>query len=106
MKILLPLLAIGALSTAAFAQDQTVPTVPAPVNSTPVPTTPFFSDVPRDHWAFAAVQKLAAAGIIEGVPPRAVATTERVVATAPAPAKVAAKTPVKRVAAAAKKAVR
>ena len=28
----------------------------------------FFPDVPRDHWAFAAVQRLAAAGIVNGYP--------------------------------------
>ena len=28
----------------------------------------FFPDVPRDHWAFAAVQRLATAGIVEGYP--------------------------------------
>jgi len=28
-----------------------------------------FQDVPRDHWAYAALQKLAAAGVIEGYPP-------------------------------------
>ena len=29
---------------------------------------PWFPDVPRDHWAFNAVQRLAKAGIIEGYP--------------------------------------
>ena len=35
----------------------------------------FFPDVPRNHWAFAAVQRLAVAGIVEGypAPPTAVA---------------------------------
>ena len=28
----------------------------------------FFPDVPRDHWAFAAVQRLASAGIVNGYP--------------------------------------
>ncbi len=28
-----------------------------------------FSDVPRDHWAYAALQKLAGAGVLEGYPP-------------------------------------
>jgi len=28
-----------------------------------------FQDVPRDHWAYAALQKLAAAGVLEGYPP-------------------------------------
>ena len=98
---MLPLLALGALSTAAVAQDQPAP---APVASTPVPTTPFFSDVPRDHWAFAAVQKLAALGIIEGVPPRS--TVSVVAKVSPAPAKVAVKAPVKKAVAAKTKQVR
>ena len=29
----------------------------------------FFPDVPRDHWAFAAVQRLAGEGIVNGYPP-------------------------------------
>jgi len=34
------------------------------------PTTEvaYFPDVPRNHWAFAAVQRLAGAGILEGYP--------------------------------------
>lgn len=36
--------------------------------ATPPEEQPFFPDVPRGHWAFSAVQKLAAAGIIEGRP--------------------------------------
>ena len=39
----------------------------------------FFPDVPRDHWAFAAVQRLAAAGIVNGYP-----ATPAQAATAPA----------------------
>ena len=34
----------------------------------------FFPDVPRDHWAFAAVQRLAAAGIVNGYPATGAAT--------------------------------
>jgi hypothetical protein len=34
-------------------------------------TRPLFPDVPTTHWAFAAVQKLAEAGILEGFPPSA-----------------------------------
>ena len=34
----------------------------------PEAATGFFPDVPRDHWAFAAVQRLATTGIIEGYP--------------------------------------
>ncbi len=32
------------------------------------PQKPEFPDVPRDHWAYEAVSRLAAAGIIEGYP--------------------------------------
>ena len=39
--------------------------VPAGAQSTPAPT---FSDVPRDHWAFEAVQKLADDGIVVDLP--------------------------------------
>lgn len=64
-KFLAPLaLCCFALGT-AHAQ-----TPPAPAASTPsaVSDTPYFPDVPRDHWAFAAVQRLAGAGILEGYP--------------------------------------
>ncbi len=79
---------------------------------------PFFPDVPRDHWAFAAVQRLAGAGIIEGyqTPPARLKTSvaapaapKVIVAKTPAKAKTVAKTKVAaktRVAANAKKAVR
>ena len=51
----------------------------------------FFPDVPRDHWAFAAVQRLASAGIVEGYP-----AAPAQAATAPAmAAKVAAAKDVK-----------
>ena len=69
MKILLPLVALVAISGAAFAQDEptTTPATPAaPAAATP--SAPAFPDVPRDHWAFAAVQRLAGAGIVEGYP--------------------------------------
>ena len=45
----------------------------------------FFPDVPRDHWAFAAVQRLAAAGIVQGYP--AAQTPTPVVAAKPDEAK-------------------
>jgi len=32
-------------------------------------TSAEFPDVPKDHWAYAALQKLAAAGVLEGYPP-------------------------------------
>ena len=47
----------------------------------PAEMTGFFPDVPRDHWAFAAVQRLAATGIVNGYP----------ATQSPAPAKMAAK---------------
>lgn len=40
----------------------------AAFGQTATPDTPAFPDVPRGHWAFDAVQKLAALGIIEGRP--------------------------------------
>jgi len=49
----------------AHAQLAPTPVSPAPA---PVSDAPYFPDVPRDHWAFAAVQRLAGAGIIEGFP--------------------------------------
>jgi hypothetical protein len=42
--------------------------VPVVAQETAPQTPQFFPDVPRDHWAFAAVQKLAGAGILEGYP--------------------------------------
>lgn len=59
------LLSLLALSGAAHAQNAPAPSIP--VQSAPQAQAPFFRDVPRDHWAFAAVQKLAGAGILEGV---------------------------------------
>ena len=46
----------------------------------------FFPDVPRDHWAFAAVQRLAAAGIVQGYPANQTPKPAKVV-EAPAQAK-------------------
>ena len=40
----------------------------APGTMKPEEMPGFFPDVPRDHWAFAAVQRLAAAGIVNGYP--------------------------------------
>jgi hypothetical protein len=66
---------------------------------------PYFPDVPRDHWAFAAVQRLAGAGIIEGyqTPPAplkatvqaSVAAPKTIQASVSSAKKVVAKTPVK-----------
>ncbi|RYX83205.1 hypothetical protein EON83_15975 [bacterium] len=90
MKLLLPLLTLVAISGAAVAQDTPAPQAPvAPV----IPSTPIFKDVPPTHWAFAAVQRLAAAGIIEGYPSTAAPTTQvlaKVVPAAPTAAKVPA----------------
>ena len=48
---------------AASAQSSAAPD-PAPVRDTPLP------DVPRDHWAFDAVEQLRQRGIVRGYPPR------------------------------------
>lgn len=86
------------MSGAVFAQDEPATTPAAPAApAASIPTTPFFRDVPRDHWAYAAVQRLAGAGIIEGYPAgpetktlaEIVPSTEESSKTAPAP--VAAK---------------
>ena len=50
-----------ALTGAGAALAQTPD--PAPVRTTPFP------DVPRDHWAFDAVESLRQKGIIRGYPP-------------------------------------
>lgn len=70
------LISLFALSGVAQAQ-----TVSAP--SAPETQTPFFRDVPRDHWAFAAVQKLAGAGIIEGVGDHSAPVAKPIIAVAP-----------------------
>lgn len=53
----------------------------------------FFPDVPRDHWAFAAVQRLAGEGIVNGYPaaqsPKPAAPAA--IATAPAAPTIATK---------------
>ena len=48
---------------AARAQGQRVRD-PAPVRTTPFP------DVPRDHWAYDAVEQLRQRGILRGYPPQ------------------------------------
>lgn len=40
---------------------------PAPPRDAPIRTTPF-PDVPRDHWAFDAVEQLRERGILRGYP--------------------------------------
>ncbi|HEX8464093.1 MAG TPA: S-layer homology domain-containing protein, partial [Abditibacterium sp.] len=63
-------LSLALLAGAAPTWAQT-PATPA------APQQPFFRDVPPNHWAFAAVQRLAGAGILEGYAagPAAPATT-------------------------------
>jgi len=75
VKKLLAPLALCCLALGS-AHAQTTPSPAAPT-SAPVSDTPYFPDVPRNHWAFAAVQGLAAAGIVEGypAPPAPVKTT-------------------------------
>jgi hypothetical protein len=57
--------------SALLAVAAVAPAVVAPqlVSSAHAQDKPEFPDVPRDHWAYAALQKLAAAGVLEGYPP-------------------------------------
>ena len=57
--------------TALVAVAATAPAVVMPALVTPAQAqaSKEFPDVPADHWAYAALQKLAAAGILEGYPP-------------------------------------
>ncbi|MBM3463036.1 MAG: S-layer homology domain-containing protein [Armatimonadetes bacterium] len=57
----------------------------------PACAAPMFSDVPANHWAYDAVQVLAAKGIIEGYPPETKARPANFVQ--PAPKKPAPKKP-------------
>jgi hypothetical protein len=54
------------LAVAAAAPAVVAPTLVAPAQAQ---DRAEFQDVPRDHWAYAALQKLAAAGVLEGYPP-------------------------------------
>lgn len=56
------LLALTLLCPLAAAAREARPD-PAPVRTTPFP------DVPRDHWAFDAVEQLRELGIVRGYPP-------------------------------------
>jgi hypothetical protein len=57
--------------SALLAVAAAAPAVVAPKLVTPAQAQnrAEFQDVPRDHWAYAALQKLASAGILEGYPP-------------------------------------
>lgn len=59
------LLAVMLLPFTAFADPSASSSPPA---ATPSPTRGYFSDVPPDHWAAAAVNELAARGILLGYP--------------------------------------
>lgn len=78
------------------AQQQTPPAAAQPQQAAPAPlASQPFSDVPRDHWAFEAVEKLRQRGIITGYPggtfnPPAAATRQASRST-PAPAKSSAR---------------
>lgn len=54
------------LAVAAVAPAVVAPKLVAPAQAQ---DRAEFQDVPRDHWAYAALQKLAAAGVLEGYPP-------------------------------------
>ena len=51
------------LGPRAVVAQEGRPADPAPVRSTPFP------DVPRDHWAFDAVEQMRKLGILRGYPP-------------------------------------
>lgn len=61
------------LAVAAAAPAVVAPTLVAPAQAqdaaAPATDRAQFQDVPAEHWAYAALQKLAAAGVLEGVPP-------------------------------------
>jgi hypothetical protein len=56
------------LAVAATAPAVLLPSLVSPAQAQDA-TRAEFQDVPRDHWAYAALQKLAAAGVLEGYPP-------------------------------------
>lgn len=61
----------GAIASVFVGTIAAVPaqaqTQPAPTAQTPLAAAPF-TDVPRNHWAFEAVEKLRLAGIVQGYP--------------------------------------
>ena len=76
MRIALAVLAGLCCVTPAAAQERRDP------DRTPIRTTPF-RDVPKEHWAYDAVEQMRKLGILRGYPPQP--APKRV---APAPAKV------------------
>ncbi|MBW3635393.1 MAG: S-layer homology domain-containing protein, partial [Armatimonadetes bacterium] len=56
------------LAVAAAAPAVVAPNLVAPAQAQDAARAEF-QDVPRDHWAYDALQRLAAAGVIEGYPP-------------------------------------
>lgn len=63
-------------STRAHAKKPVVPSSPVPVSTGARGPDHPFPDVPKDHWAFAAVEAVRKAGIIVGYP-AGTATTGR-----------------------------
>jgi hypothetical protein len=61
--LLTALCALSAGPLSANAQPDGKPAGSAPVRTTPFP------DVPRDHWAYDAVEQLRKRGILRGYPP-------------------------------------
>jgi hypothetical protein len=77
------LLALAACAGAGPATAQTKPARdPAPLRTEPFP------DVPKDHWAFDAVEQLRQRGILRGYPPEPKAAPRK-----PAPRKAASRKP-------------
>ncbi len=64
---------LTALAAVAAAMPAIVaPTLVSSAHAQDTTTAKEFSDVPVGHWAYPALQKLAAAGVLEGVPPTGV----------------------------------
>jgi hypothetical protein len=92
-SILMALAVAGAAAATvpAGAQEQTRPARdPAPIRETPFP------DVPRDHWAFDAVEQLRQLGILRGYPPRQTFTPPAAAPARPGAAPARRSAPVRR----------
>jgi hypothetical protein len=75
------LLAVALLvPVAAYAQQGSRP-ADAPIADRP------FKDVPRDHWAYDAVEQMRKLGILRGYPPEPSAVSKLAPKVKPAPAK-------------------